>query len=127
MKNIVLLIDDDESIREVTRDVLEGAGFLVFTAVNGENGLAVLAAMPPPCAVLVDVNMPVMGGPEFLAAVRANSELAAIPVIAISATGTRSGMVGAQEFVSKPFDIETLLRTIRKYCSAEPQKKERAR
>ncbi len=118
------MIDDDQGIREALQGLLEGEGFLVFAAGNGQEGLAALATMPAPCAILLDVNMPVMNGREFLSALRTEPKLSGLPVIALSATDTPARMPGVQDFLTKPVDVGALLATIRKYCVEE--RKERA-
>src|SRR5262249_61527368 len=63
----VLLIEDDEDIRNAMRQVLELEGYVVVPAGNGREGLVALAQHGEPCVILLDLMMPVMNGWEFLA------------------------------------------------------------
>ena len=72
MKAIV--IDDSRAMRQILRRILEGIGFEVAEAVDGQQGLDCLADNPDPDLVLVDWNMPVMDGLQFVQSVRENEE-----------------------------------------------------
>jgi PAS domain S-box-containing protein len=81
----VLVIDDDEQVREVMRRSLEKMGIAAAEAGNGAEGLAWLAEHEPPALVLLDLMMPVMDGFEFLERLRANEKWRGIPVIVVTA------------------------------------------
>ena len=68
--------------------------------------------------ILVDWNMPVMNGLEFLAAKKQEDALAAIPVCIVSGVADRPEMSGAVGFVKKPIEFDGLLRFVRRYCGA---------
>jgi two-component system response regulator CpxR len=87
----VLLIDDHDDTRELIAYVLGQAGYSVLQACHGQQGLDVLVAMGHdlPCLILLDLQMPVMSGWEFLTIVQSYARLAAIPVLIMS--GTLSG------------------------------------
>jgi len=76
----VLVVDDDEAVRQTLMDVLEQQGFAVAGAIHGADGLAQVRQRRPDLVVL-DVMMPVMDGPAFLAVLRADASLANIPVV----------------------------------------------
>ena len=108
-----LLVDDSRMIRKVSRRIVEGLGYAVVEAENGEEGLArCRVAMPD--LVITDWNMPVMSGIEFVTALRAIP--AARPPKVVFCT-TNSGArdihkgieAGADEYVIKPFDEAALL------------------
>ena len=67
----ILLIEDDDSIREITQELLESEGYGVSTAANGQAALENLAKMEPlPCLILLDLMMPVMDGLTMLEKLR---------------------------------------------------------
>jgi CheY-like chemotaxis protein len=109
----IMLIEDDESIRDMLNDLLEEEGYQVVSAQHGQQALAYLREQRPlPNLVLLDATMPVMNGWEFLAARSNEPELAAIPVIMLSAAATGAEQRAAQfkvQLVRKPIDIEQLL------------------
>jgi len=112
MKHL-LLIEDNNEIRENTAEILELAGYHVNTAENGKKGIE-LALQQKPDLIICDVMMPVLDGYGVLHLVHKNEELAAIPFIFLTAKAERSdfrkGMeMGADDYITKPFsDIELL-------------------
>jgi CheY-like chemotaxis protein len=102
----ILIVDDDEDILEVLRDALEMSGYRVASARNGECALTYLRSTPDdlPCVIFLDLMMPVMNGEDFLAAKRLLPELAAVPVVVMSAVHTRGTPAGATLLMRKPFD-----------------------
>jgi two-component system chemotaxis response regulator CheY len=112
-QRICLLVDDSRMIRKVARRIVEGAGYTVVEAENGEEGLArCRAAMPD--LVITDWNMPVMTGIEFVTALRAiPSQRQPRVVFCTTNSGARDihkGIeAGADEYVIKPFDEAALL------------------
>lgn len=113
----VLVIEDEESIRENVRDLLEAEGFDVVTADDGVAGVAA-AFEDRPDLILCDIMMPGLDGYEVLEQVRANPDLGLTPFVFLTALADRSdvrkGMsVGADDFVTKPFASEELLSAVR--------------
>ncbi len=105
----VLIIDDDDGIREVAKMSLElVAGWDVSTAGSGAEGLA-RARESPPEGILLDVMMPGMDGPATLSALRADEDIAATPVIFLTAKvqaaeRTRFAEMDVAGLIAKPFD-----------------------
>ena len=105
----VLLIDDDDDIREVAALAFESAGeFEVATADGGDAGVE-QALRTRPDVVLLDVMMPGIDGPSTLARLRAHQETRAVPVIFLTAKVQASDKrtllaLGAQGIIAKPFD-----------------------
>src|SRR4051812_33573838 len=111
----VLVVDDDEDIRESLREVLEAERYTVRTATDGQDALAVLAeAAWRPCLILLDLMMPVMNGWEFLKVLKADACLAAIPVVVLSASS--STVEAATVILRKPIALDTLLDVVRAHC-----------
>jgi two-component system KDP operon response regulator KdpE len=110
----VLVVDDDPQIRRVMKVTLVGHGYEVIEARTGEEALEKMPAEMPNL-VLLDMNMPGMGGLETCRALRGGSD---IPVIILSVRNTEKDKVaaldaGADDYVTKPFSIEELLARIR--------------
>jgi CheY-like chemotaxis protein len=109
----ILVVDDEFGIADTLSSILSDEGYRVIVAVNGEQGLARLSEAKPDL-VLVDFMMPVMSGPEMVRAMRASPEHRPIPVIMMSAVS--EAMVREEcdfaVFLRKPFDLETLLRSV---------------
>jgi two-component system chemotaxis response regulator CheY len=108
-----LVVDDSVVVRKVSRRILEDAAFIVAEAVDGRKALeACRQAMPD--IILLDWNMPVMNGIEFLKALRDEFGPDNPPVL-FCTTETEMSFIeqaieyGAQEFIMKPFDKDILL------------------
>jgi CheY-like chemotaxis protein len=114
----VLIVDDDPDLLEVTSFVIEGEGMAVETAKNGEEALALLRTGRLPTLVLLDLMMPVMNGWELLAAVAKDPLLQGIPVVVMTA-GEHTEVPGAMEVVSKPMDLQDLLRVVERYVRGD--------
>lgn len=110
----ILLVDDESRFRETSKRLLSLRGFEVMGAENGNAGLEILSKNSIDLIIL-DLKMPVMGGEEFLAAMRPTHP--DVPVIVITGHGTLDIAVecmkkGAYDFITKPFEMEHLLLTI---------------
>jgi DNA-binding response OmpR family regulator len=107
----IVLIDDEFGLNDVLAATLSDAGFRVFTAVNGTQGMDVLAQQTPDL-VLLDYMMPLLDGPGVIRAMRADANLAHVPVVLMSAMPeavVRRRTSDYVAFLRKPFDFETLL------------------
>ncbi len=107
-KRLILLIDDEVSIRKTMGRRLEREGFRVVSADSGEEGLR-LAAEHLPNLILLDIMMPKMKGREVCARLKADPKTAHIPVIFLTALGLadhiKAGMdLGAEDYIVKPFE-----------------------
>jgi len=111
--NTIVIVDDEETICETLKDVLEEEGYSVEVAADGVDALALLRGMPvPPRMIILDLLMPRMDGNAVLQAVRADPALADIPVVISTSDPSRapSGVL----IMRKPVDLDMLLDTVRK-------------
>lgn len=114
-KRRVMVVEDDEGIREALCDLLDTEGFAVTSAIHGADALAKLrdSGNVRPDVILLDLMMPVMDGWAFRAEQRGDPALSGIPVVVI--TASRQADVAALEpkaFLKKPIDFDELLRVI---------------
>jgi CheY-like chemotaxis protein len=113
----IMLVEDDEDIRELVSFVLRKDGFLVYEAENGRDALELLGTMSsPPCLLLLDLMMPVMSGPELLRILDQRNQLASLPVVVLSAGGQPSHAPTAKKFIRKPADAKHLLQAVHELC-----------
>jgi two-component system chemotaxis response regulator CheY len=108
-----LVVDDSRVVRKVARRILEGNGFTVLEAEDGQEALASCRSSMPD-SVLLDWNMPVMNGIEFLKALRKEFGPDKPPVLFCTTENDISFIEqaiehGAQEFIMKPFDADILM------------------
>jgi two-component system chemotaxis response regulator CheY len=113
MTRTCLVVDDSRVVRKVARRILEAHGFDVTEAENGQLALTACRLQMPDC-VLLDWNMPVMNGLEFLKQLRAEFGPDNPPVVFCTTETEMSAieqaiMSGAQEYIMKPFDEEILV------------------
>jgi two-component system chemotaxis response regulator CheY len=107
-----LIVDDSKVVRMVARKILEGLNFDIDEAEDGKQALAVCQSSMPDC-VLLDWNMPVMSGLEFLEQLRAMEDVIQ-PVVVFCTTENDMAHIqkaieaGANEYIMKPFDSEIL-------------------
>jgi excisionase family DNA binding protein len=110
---MVLVVDDDDQVREVVRLNLEMEGYAVREAANAEEGLAALEEDAPDL-ILLDVMMPQVDGWEMLRRVQERHGIGSIPVVMFSgkvdeAARAEATERGAQGFIGKPFDLRSLI------------------
>lgn len=108
----ILVVDDDDDIRESLAWLLEDEGYRVDSAANGRDALALLARIPLPSVALVDLRMPVMDGVELIEKLRADPRYAALPVIVFSAASTVAPPSGVS-LLRKPIPTVELLSAVR--------------
>ena len=114
----VMIVEDDPDTREMLERFLELEGFEVRTAANGQLALEALHADSASSVILLDLMMPVMNGWQFRAAQARDPKIAGIPVVVVTAAGTRDDIpaIQADAWLSKPVDLDRLLATIGAIC-----------
>ncbi|WP_172592439.1 response regulator [Nitrosomonas supralitoralis] len=115
---IVLIIDDNIDIRECLQTFFEEEGFIVYVATHGREGIEVLQRIEGSCLILLDLNMPVMNGREFLEKKRKLRLAHNSPVLVFSATRTRHNetIEGISEWINKPVDLNDFIDIVERYC-----------
>jgi CheY-like chemotaxis protein len=106
----ILVVDDEPQILAFLALILEDEGYHVLTATNGYDALAKTRDCVPD-AILLDMLMPLLDGAGFLRECRASPVFGGVPVLLMSALGTKphAETLGAQGILSKPFDYDLLL------------------
>ncbi|MGZ3649574.1 MAG: response regulator [Bdellovibrionota bacterium] len=115
----ILIVEDDDSIREACVELLESEGFSVDACANGKEALASLERLSEPCLILLDMMMPIMNGREFmLEFAKRPHTIAPIPVYLVSAAALEatSKGIGCLGFLKKPFEMNALLAIVRAHC-----------
>jgi CheY-like chemotaxis protein len=119
----VLVIDDSEVIRQLITINLELEGFEVVTAVDGQDALDKIHEVQPD-VITIDVKMPRMDGLDTVARLRADPRTAGLKIAMVTASAQevdlrRGETAGVDAYVTKPFDPESLVRTIRDLIAAK--------
>jgi CheY-like chemotaxis protein len=113
----VLIVEDDDDLREMMAHMLSIEGFEAATVSNGREALEYLHTAIKPHVILLDLMMPVMDGWEFRRQQKADPDLAPVPVIVLSALDQgRAATVDAAAFLKKPLDFDRLLALVREHC-----------
>jgi two-component system, OmpR family, response regulator len=120
---LVLIVDDEPSIRETVGFILEMEGFSVAMAEDGDQALAEVARLRPP-VVLLDAMMPRRDGFDVCRTIKGDAALAATHVVMLTAMGQkrdreRAREAGADHFITKPFDESELLSLLRRLTSPQ--------
>lgn len=121
-KNKILVAEDSAATRIAISNMLKRMGYDVVIAFNGEEAVA-LARREKPDLVLMDVLMPVMDGIDALRAIRADTQLRAIPVVMITSVTdirmvTEAIESGANDYIAKPFQVSVLIERVERYIHA---------
>ena len=122
MKNI-LIVDDEQDIVESLKFVLETAGFNCYTAFDGEEGLRLAKEIIPDLMIL-DVMMPKINGYKISRLLKYDSKYKEIPILMITARSQEEDKLigeetGANEYITKPFDLDDVLKQVEKYLGKQ--------
>lgn len=111
----VLIVEDDEGVRQSLGDVLRQEGYVVETACDGEEALERLQREPLPSLIVLDLMMPGMDGVAFRSRQLSDERIAGIPVIVISArpdVAEQARLLNADDFLAKPMSFEELIHVV---------------
>lgn len=117
MNEIIVVIEDEEDIRELIRYNLEKDGYRVVPVHSGEEGLEILRNSPPDLLVL-DLMLPGMDGLQVCREMKADPVLSGVPIVMVTARGEEPDVVsglelGADDYISKPFSPKILLARVK--------------
>jgi len=121
----VLVVDDSRAIRQLVGTALLQAGYEVIEAEDGQQGLSTISSERDIAMVICDVNMPNMNGLEMLAAVKAQANNSALPVLMLTTEGKadliqQAKRCGAKGWIVKPFKPELLVSAVAKLIASRP-------
>ena len=124
MSKRILVVDDQEDLRGVLRDLLIGSGYSVIEAADGEVGVA-KAKSDRPDLILMDIQMPVIDGYEATRLIKVDPNLKPIPIVAVSSFAMKGDeekarAAGCDHYVTKPYSPMQLLRLIRGLLGDKP-------
>lgn len=118
---IVLIIEDDQQLRETVQMIVESTGREAWVAQNGREALELLAQQDrKPSLIILDMMMPEMGGAEFLKKKLADPMISDIPVIVVTAARDIRLPEGSVKLRRKPFDLQDLVNDMDKIFSEQP-------
>ena len=121
----ILIVDDEQDIVESLKFVLEGCNYYCYCAYNGEDGLN-LAREIEPDLIILDVMMPRINGYKISRLLKFDKKYQNIPILMITARSQEEDKLigeetGAYEYITKPFDLDDVLNTVKKYLETEEE------
>jgi two-component system, cell cycle response regulator DivK len=121
----ILVVEDNEKSMKLFRDVLLATGHRTLEATTGVRAVE-LATEHSPDLVLMDIQLPDIGGVEALVRLRADTRTASVPVVALTAQameGDRERFLAAgfDDYLSKPVNVTDLIATVQRYCEGASQ------
>jgi two-component system cell cycle response regulator DivK len=119
MSGRILVVEDAEDNRRILRDLLTSAGFELFEAADGEEGVR-LAAECRPDLILMDIQLPIVDGYEAARRIKADAGLRHIPIIAVTSFALsgdegKARAAGCDGYVAKPFSPRKVLALVRQF------------
>ena len=115
MTHTIRVIDDEEDLRAMMREVLQRAGYDVATAGDGAEGLLALSGITRPCLIILDLLMPGVNGWDFYAEIRSRPTSAQIPVI-VHTSSPSEASAGVDSVLQKPTSMSKLLSAVQHNC-----------
>ncbi len=120
-RHTILVVEDNDDNRDALVFLLELEGVATRGARNGREALALLQDGLRPCLIVLDLVMPDMDGLTFYRVMKADPDLASVPVVIVTASGleaeARARAAGVEVFMRKPPDVEELKRLAAHHCS----------
>jgi CheY-like chemotaxis protein len=117
-EKLVLIVDDDPSVRASMSELLDAKGYAVLQAENGQKALDLLKKTPHfPCLVLLDLAMPIMDGRRFLELRDLDPILRDIRVVVVSGSPlSLERLKGIDAYLRKPVNVDHLIAVIEQHC-----------
>jgi CheY-like chemotaxis protein len=113
----ILIVDDDEEIRESLGELLKDEGFDIVEAGDGIDALTRLSEETHPNVILLDLMMPNMDGWKFHGELQKDSALASIPIVIMTAAGEEvARTIDVEDILHKPFTLEQVMAVISRLC-----------
>jgi CheY-like chemotaxis protein len=115
----ILVVDDDDALREIYVDALRQAAFEVRGAPDGAAALGLMEGGWTPCLIFLDLRMPGMDGWELARHIRSDERWRHTPIVVVAAhfrIDREAAEIGAAAWLQKPFDLGTLERQARRLC-----------
>jgi CheY-like chemotaxis protein len=119
---LVVIVEDDQAIRETLQQVIELEGYKVRTACNGVDAMELLKVLDVPCLILTDLSMPVMDGYAFIELASKTHTIATIPIVVVSAAPNEAQIKVKAEsgkikgLIKKPVDLNYLMKVVVEHC-----------
>jgi CheY-like chemotaxis protein len=118
----ILVVDDDDAIREALADLLADKGYDVSVAANGQQALEICRSRRAPDLIFLDLMMPVMDGSEFIRAKDADPDLSHVPVCVMTAFAASARIPATISFVlRKPLGSTDLFAVVKRFCEPAPR------
>jgi two-component system cell cycle response regulator DivK len=119
VKGRVLIVEDQEDLRDVLRMALEGAGYSVIEAQNGREGVE-KAVHERPDLVIMDIQMPVLDGYDATREIKSSPDISRTPIIALSSFAMKGDeekarAAGCDDYVTKPFSPKQMVALVHNY------------
>ena len=123
---IILIVDDSPTVRKIVQLTLQRDGMNVIAANDGLGALAAVSDYLPDL-ILLDINLPHMDGYHICQIIRKNPDFRDTPIIMLSGRDgifdrMRGRMAGSNEYLTKPFDSNDLVQTVRRHLAAAPRR-----
>ena len=118
----ILVVEDNDMNMQLVEYLLEEGGYSIVKAASGEEALALTSdtTLEPPNLILMDIHLPGMDGLSVVRAIKAQPQMAGIPILALTAHAMRGDRdrfleAGCDGYISKPIDVKTFLTSIQQY------------
>jgi CheY-like chemotaxis protein len=119
MSDHVLIVEDDDDLRDDLAFLLTRKGYQVETAENGKHALEKINEAGPPCLIILDLMMPIMNGWQLRAELLKDPALALVPVVLLSGMADvdeAARSLAAVDHLSKPIDLDKLYDVVNTHC-----------
>ena len=127
---LIVLVENDSSIREMLQLAIELEGYKVRTASSGDEAFSLLKELKVPCLILVDPVMPMMDGYKFIELASQTHTIASIPIVIVSTSPNESDVKVVSEsgkikgLVKEPISLEVLMKIVHEHCGPSPARQE---